>query len=223
MYDYLCFYDFEAAFNVVNTSEKIHMPIIYSYIIINTKIREIVDTYSEINIDPEILINSFLERILNFWLVTCPDRQQTYPIDFSETQKQIFDNQNFCEICLRYFTPDIIKCAHHEHNTRYSNYVSALCIRCNFKILRQKNLILISHNSTYDMAFLLKYSNEKYSWQMLTQKSNMKFYFLYMDRFLKFIDSFQFLKSSLAKLIIQTQKDQKDFYFLIDLFLINLI
>ena len=59
MYDYLCFYDFEAAFNVVNTSEKIHMPIIYSYIIINTKIREIVDTYSEINTDPEILIKSF--------------------------------------------------------------------------------------------------------------------------------------------------------------------
>ena len=210
--DFLCFYDFEAAFQEINTTEKIHIPIIFSYLIINTKYNQIVDFYTEVNSNPHQLVNSFLERLVNFWSATCPYYQIAFSIHFNEIQFENFERETNCKICLMEFSSDNFKCAHHDHTIEFHNYISALCSRCNLKIIRQKNLIIISHNSSYDMSFLIKYSKNSFAWKILTQKSNLKFYNISVKN-LSFVDSFQFLKSSLSNLIKQAQKDNKDFYF----------
>ena len=210
--DYIVFYDFEAGFHEINTSEKIHIPVIYSYLIIRTKLNEIVDFHTELNLNPELLVNSFLERIKNFWVTTCPYYQSSYLIHFSPSQLERHNSKTHCEICTMEFTEENYKCAHHDHTLYCNNYISALCLRCNLKITRQKKLFLISHNSSYDMNFLIKYSSNDYDWKILTQKSRLKFYNI-SARDLYFIDSYQFLKSSLSKLISQAKEDKKLFPF----------
>ena len=210
--DFLCFFDFEAGFHEINSSEKIHIPIIYSYLIISTKLNKIMDFHSELNLNPEILVNSFLQRLSNFWTSACPYYQSSYNIHFSTDQLISFNNETHCKICTIEFTNDNLKCAHHDHGLYYNNYISALCSKCNLKIKRQKELKVISHNSSYDMNFLIKYSSNDYPWKILTQKSSVKFYNISAKN-LYFIDSFQFLKSSLSKLIQQAKKDKQIFHF----------
>ena len=53
------------------------------------------------------------------------------------------------------FKDDNKKCAHPNHTLCYDNYLSALCSRCNLKVVRQKELKVVCRNSSYDMNFLL--------------------------------------------------------------------
>ena len=92
---------------------------------------------------------------------------------------------------------------HHNHLKEFKNFLGALCNRCNLQIKTQGKLIILSHYASYEIANILKYASSRHKFQVLTQKSRMKYYSLTINGVIDIIDSNQFLKSSLDKLIKQ--------------------
>ena len=177
--------------------------------IIKTKYNQVIDFYTEINLNPEILVNSFLERLNNFWSSTCPYYHSSFEINLEHQNLKLLIKKHIAKY-VQWNLQMIIESAlitiiPFAMIIIYQHYI---CSRCNLKVVCQKELKVISHKSSYDMNFFIKYSSSNYPCKILSQKSNVKFYNISAKN-LYFIDSYQFLKSSLTKLILQANKDEK--------------
>ena len=197
----LGFFDCECALLVQENGDKIHKPIIYSQVIVDTDKMEILDcnTYQG-----EDCVDHYLDRIKLFWNQnSCREKAMKYEIDYTQEQLVDFQISSHCQICRRKFDCETGKCMHHNHLVKESNYLGALCNRCNLQNTVQSKLIVLAHNASYDISNILKYSSNRHKFKVLTQKSNMKYYQLCVNKNIEMIDSYQFLKSSLDKLIKQ--------------------
>ena len=211
--DYIGFFDFECSFLEQGNGVKIHIPVIYSIIIVNTRLNIICDYFSYRGKDAYDTVEHFLCRILKFWDENKPRTSEQFPIHMSLEQQKAHENTIACQICNRLFD-NLIKVANHCHMEEYNNYESTLCQRCNLAQKTQAKLVLQAHFGSYDMGIILKYANSKYNFQVLTQKSDMKYYYVTVNRYIQFCDSYQFLKASLSKLCDQYLELNPDlFYF----------
>ena len=211
--DYIGFFDFECSFLDQGNGQKIHIPVIYSLIIVNTRLNIICDYFSYRGSDGYDTVEDFLTRILIFWDKNKPRTSEQFPIHMSLEQQIAHENSTRCASCNRAFD-NLIKVAHHCHMEEYANYESSLCQRCNLALKTQNKLVLLAHAGSYDISLILKYANSRYKFQVLTQKSNMKYYYATVNRYIQFCDSYQFLKASLSKLCDQyLESNPSLFYF----------
>ena len=194
MYRYLQFFDFESILKDSN-NEKIHHPISFSEITVDTKTHKIISNKSYLGED---CVNVYLEHTLNIWRDIYDNK---YPLNMTKYDEMNFQNSTYCMICERTFDQNIIKQRHHDHYEKKNNYIGSLCQRCNLSIKKQNKLISVAHNASYDIGLILKFCTPKYSFQTLPKKSHLKFYNVLVNNKIKIIDSLNFLRESLQKLV----------------------
>ena len=199
MYRYLQFFDFEAILKD-NNNEKIHIPISFSEITVDTKTNQIISNKSYLG---ENCVDVFLDHSLDTWNKI---ESKVYPLHMSRLDEIEFENSNSCKICKRKFNSDIIKTRHHDHYEPRNNFIGALCQRCNLSIKRQNKLISIAHNSSYDASLIIKFCSPKYTFKTLPKHSHLKFYNVLVNNKIKIIDSLNFLRESLQKLVEDHKK-----------------
>ena len=91
------FFDIECSLVPNENGEKIHKPIIYSQMIIDTENCEILDitVYRGEN-----CINHYLENLIKFWSRYLEVKKiEKYPIDSSPEQLRKFEKAKKCGIC----------------------------------------------------------------------------------------------------------------------------
>ena len=130
-------------------------------------------------------------------------------------------NAIHCVICKKKFLTKKDKCRDHNHLKQWDNYRSTICNRCNFTYASdraQSKIYVILHNlSNYDAKLIFAaLGNMKINMGKLSviPKSTEKFLSFSIGCF-TFIDSYQFLTSSLAILTENLRlKGTDEFYYL---------
>ena len=129
-YRYLQFFDFEALLKDVknvktNENEKIHIPISFSQITVDTKNNEILSHNTYLGLD---CVDIFLTQSLELWDKIA---SKTYCLAMSDENVRDFENATMCKLCDIEFGPYVRKVRHHCHYTVSPNYLYALCNNCN--------------------------------------------------------------------------------------------
>ena len=134
--------------------------------------------------------------------------QKNEDIILTEEDQEIFDNANKCYICdeeIKY------KCRDHDHFT--GKYRGAAHCKCNINFFSNRYLPVVFHNLRgYDGHQIIReafnlYPDREFSIIPNSFEKFMSFKF----GSLKFIDSFQFMASSLEKLV-ENLYDENDKY-----------
>jgi hypothetical protein len=159
-------------------------------------------------------IHNFLIHLDNLYTVLDIKRRIDIPITFSATDKLDFETAKTCWLCEKDFesenlhilsrlnsdSSDLIKCAHHDHMT--GKYIGACHSLCNLQLkYKYKAIPVVMHNfKSYDSHLILE--GIRGSRNVTVIPSNSEHYIsISIDNKFKFIDSYQFLPSSLAKLV----------------------
>lgn len=133
----------------------------------------------------------------------------------NETEFQ-FQNAKNCHICGKVFTADDIKVRDHVHiglnddinSPLYSNYRGAACQACNLNLKEPNFIPVIFHNLVGFDSHPLVLALSKYKEKKLNCiAKNMENYISFSLGDLRFIDSYQFMSSSLESLISNLSKD----------------
>ena len=194
----VAFTDFECGLIKAPNGTKIHLPLIYALVVVDTERMEVLKHTVYRGLD---CVDHFLDNIKAFWKEYNPRKNSVkYGIDMTIENQREFMLSDKCFICKRTFIQGE-KTAHHDHLIEKQNYIGALCNRCNLQITVQQNLTVVAHNANYDISLILKHASNTHGIQVITQKSDMKYFYLSVDKRIKLVDSYQILKSSLAKLV----------------------
>ena len=131
-------------------------------------------------------------------------------------QQQLdFNLSTVCPKCNKTFSPDNYKVRDHDHIT--GNYRGPLCHKCNSQLTLKRNILpVIFHNfKNYDAHLLIKHGIDKFKHWQLSVISQTAEKFMHLTAkvpvgqtktgkaiffTIKFINSFQFMSSSLANL-----------------------
>ena len=134
---------------------------------------------------------------------------ENYPLQMSKQDYLKHKKLKRCEICQKRFSKLNPKMRDHYHSVgpKISNYRYTLCNRCNLTFASNKNIFPISivfHNlSGYDSHLIIseleKYAKNREKIQIIPRNSE-KYISFTIGRW-RFIDSFQFLHSSLDTLV----------------------
>src|SRR5262249_49803221 len=118
-----------------------------------------------------------------------------------------------CEACDRKFTAKNHKTAHHDHLT--GSYIAPICRGCNLNLKYRKYgdsffIPVIIHNLRgYDSHLILKAMPEEFTPEEIRViANNTERYMAFQVRNLRFLDSLQFLNTSLDALTKDLQPDQ---------------
>lgn len=141
------------------------------------------------------------------------------PMTFTAEDKLNFDAATYCWLCEQPFESreyithlsaplvrDLIKCRHHSHLD--SKYVGTVHSLCNLQLKYKNRAIpILTHNfAKYDSHFIVQGIDREIDVQVVP--SNSEHYIsVIFDNKLKFLDSFQFLPSSLSALIEEIPPD----------------
>jgi hypothetical protein len=166
------------------------------------------------------IVERFMDELDYLYEVLDVRRNIDLPIKFTEQNKIDFDQATTCWMCEEPFEnesrqllsrmnsgkKDLIKCAHHNHLT--GEYIGACHSLCNLQLkYKHKAVPIIIHNlKSYDSHLIL--SGLKKARNIFVIPSNSEHYMsITVDHKFKFIDSFQFLPSSLQKLVSELPKN----------------
>ena len=119
----------------------------------------------------------------------------------SQEEKEYFDSPNaVCHICEKPFLYDDIRTRDHCHV--FSDYLGPAHQGCNLNRNKYLRIPLFSHGgSNYDMHLFTKVLNAKHcDYLKITPKTSEKYSTIYMNNYI-FLDSTQFLPSSLDDLV----------------------
>ena len=162
--------------------------------------------------------------------------KQVDMLPFTKHEKENFRAAIHCDCCEEAFTVTNPKVRHHEHIS--GQYLFAACNNCNLQLKpkkfakksgdkRQRNQandffvpILFHNGAGFDYHFVIKHVHRKY---LERQKANQKVtiddvnvipqnsekYLMFQIGHLRFLDSFQFLSTSLEQLVSLLRKSGK--------------
>ena len=128
-------------------------------------------------------------------------------------QQKFHDEVTTCITCHKHFSPENHKVHHHDHVT--GDYIGAACNNCNLQLKPRHHqnffVPVVFHNlKNYDGHIILKYFRHCIAEPLRNQKGyrdiqvialNSERYISFEFNGFRFIDSFQFLPSSLDKLV----------------------
>lgn len=136
--------------------------------------------------------------------------RQRYPKPYlNVAEKAEFKKATECYLCHKEFTISDYKVRDHSHVT--GKYRGASHSSCNKAYRQMSNIPVIFHNlKGYDSHLIIQAIKEHHNFQISVIANNIEnFKTFSLDRF-KFIDSFQFMASSLEKLTENLKKDSMD-------------
>jgi len=118
-----------------------------------------------------------------------------------------------CSACKCEFTKNNYKVHHHCHVT--GQYIAPVCNNCNLQLKNRKFgnksfIPLFMHNArSYDSHFIIKNLHNANAKVQVIPTNSEKFLAVQIDS-IRFLDSFQFLSSSLDKLVSTMARDNTD-------------
>ena len=137
------------------------------------------------------------------------NQHPNFKIDWTPASKAHHAKATRCENCHVTFNHQTRKVAHHYHYIAKDNYANALCNKCNLKFQeRVKKLVVLVHNLSYDLSLILKQASPNFDFKLNKRRGFHYYSGDTMD--LKFYDSMNMLKGSLASLAKEHIKNSGD-------------
>ncbi|XP_039284341.1 uncharacterized protein LOC120351379 isoform X1 [Nilaparvata lugens] len=157
----------------------------------------------------EKIIEQFLDEIIAIGRNCSIDMQQEVPmIELNEEQLLAFNNSTVCFLCNDEFKANEIRIRHHSHTT--GHFLGATHKSCNLNAKAPKLLNCFFHNFRgYDSHFIVKALAGRKEKIDCIANSSEKFLTITIDR-VRFLDSFQFLSSSLQSLVANLASDTEN-------------
>ena len=140
-------------------------------------------------------------------------KETNFPINFSNSQLEIFQKAISCHCCHKLFSSTVKKVADHNHLIEKHNFRFALCDKCNltYGANRDYNLTLFCHNLNYDIKFILEKLDGEKKVEILA-RNTQNFLSVKIGQFL-FLDTMNFLDGSLARNVENVRKDSMNNFF----------
>jgi len=136
------------------------------------------------------------------------------PMDpLTDEEARIHNAATVCFTCEQPFTSDNYKVHHHCHIT--GKYIASVCNNCNLQLKHRKHndkyfIPLFMHNArSYDSHFIIKNFHDPNANIQVIPTNTEKFLAVQIDN-IRFLDSFQFLSSSLDNLVSTMVRDDTD-------------
>ncbi|XP_035208985.1 uncharacterized protein LOC118183516 [Stegodyphus dumicola] len=211
---YIIYADFEAIVKKVHTSEPSHatsytQPIMkheacgYAYIVIGPDGKSLKPAHVYRGSDA---VDNFLQNIIREKDELAETLTHIVPLIMTPQQEQDFLTATICNLCKKPLYKDRVR--DHDHLT--GHYRGALHSLCNLKYRLQKKIPVVFHNlKHYDAHHIMQGLGKIEDHQIEVIATNMEKYITFalskkhnkIKVSLQFIDSFQFLNTSLEKLV----------------------
>jgi uncharacterized C2H2 Zn-finger protein len=188
---------------------QIHKPIAVAYLIISKE----ESHYREFK--GENCMENFLQSLEETTQNICEwmEKNCREPIQMSNTEEKLWNSATNCYLCQKTFLTSENKCRDHDH--RNGSYRGAACNDCNRRRqLNRRKVTVVMHNfKNYDVHHVVREGLQAVKhWSVSIIPLTFEKYLTLQARFpmksnpsqlclLSFIDSYQFLNSSLAHLI----------------------
>ena len=171
--------------------------------------KTVVKCYKHHGLDAAKRLVDDLERALQF----VRDNPLKEPIDMTLRDKENFDKATACQDCKRPFTPDFIPYQHHDHAT--GKYIAALCNGCNLRVKPSGGVPCLVHNLAYDLCSFIRelgrLAKNKGRSPFVIAPSGERIRYLSFESVISFIDTTQYVHTSLQKLVKDHKDSQGDF------------
>ena len=214
-------FDFESAMtttdgppHATNYSEEIykHKPVSYSMVFMDFCGKVL---FSRTEASEEKCLELFMKALEDASASLSPFLDRIAEMEIDQEEEARFGESNACHICLRSFTMGQEKVRDHCHWT--GKYLGPAHIKCNLSARRPKYIPMYAHNfSGYDSHFVMQALVENREKTKRRKKIsglgyNMeKMRTIQFDRF-RFLDSMQFMPTSLAKVTEDLRRSNHDF------------
>lgn len=141
---------------------------------------------------------------------------QIEPLIMSEETEKQFQEATNCYVCNRSFNEKLIKNRDHDHlgvngdteSPQYSNYRGSACVRCNLNLQHPPFIPCYFHNlKNFDSHLLLTEAGSYKNRKLTCIPNNMEKYISFSSGKLRFVDSYQFMNSSLETLVENLAND----------------
>jgi hypothetical protein len=211
--DFVIYADIECL--LVPSTEKnvlqTHKPIATAYLVVSN--HSSLEQYKVFT--GESCLVDFLKSLEETATYICEWMRTHYrqPLKMTEEEESCWESASVCYMCSKTFTSTETKCRDHDH--RNGSYRGAACSDCNRRrqMQRQKITVVMHNFKNYDVHHVVREGLQAMThWSISVIPLTFEKYLTLQARFplridaschclLSFIDSFQFLNSSLAKLV----------------------
>lgn len=190
-----------------NIKVQSHIPCAYTFLLINNE--------NEVLLEKKYFGHNaaehFIEMLLDEEEEWIRDYLKTYEpmLELTDEEKHLYENTDICHICEKKIKNEEFKCRDHDHKT--GQFIGVAHQVCNLNRTTQSRVPIYMHNATkYDLHFIVKCMNNK---RVRADHLNVlpfnseQFRTLSFNSF-QFVDSLQFLKSSLDTLASDLYKSE---------------
>lgn len=185
----------------------------YSYIVVssNSKYSKSPVVYRGDN-----AVQHFFENMIKEEEYIQSKLDQIEPLIMSEETEKQFQEATNCYVCNRSFNEKLIKNRDHDHlgvngdteSPQYSNYRGSACVRCNLNLQHPPFIPCYFHNlKNFDSHLLLTEAGSYKNRKLTCIPNNMEKYISFSSGKLRFVDSYQFMNSSLETLVENLAND----------------
>ena len=182
-----------------------HIAVSYTLVVL-----DINDTivFHEFYVGPDAVIK-FLDTLKDVYNKVMKEMKKQLPMN---TNLKANFNENVCHICLKEFLPGEIKTRDHDHFSNDGQIRGIAHQSCNINLRVTYFLPVIIHNSkNYDNHLILKHIPENYAKCISIIPVNLEKFTMFSLDSIKFLDSFQFLDTSLENLVQNLIKSNHEF------------
>ena len=160
-------------------------------------------------------VDGFLEDLLKEETYIRNILSEIEPLIMSEKAESEFQSATNCYICGRQFNEKLIKVRDHAHegksgcnsSPQYTNYRGASCQRCNLNLQNPTFIPVVMHNCRGFDSHLIMSGVGKCQKDIQVIPNSMEKYISFQVSKLRFLDSYQFMPSSLEILIDNLAQD----------------
>ena len=154
-------------------------------------------------------VMKFLETLKSVYIKVMQEMKKKLPMN---TDLKSNYNENICYICEKEFLPGQIKTRDHDHFSNDGQIRGLAHQSCNVNLRATYFLPVIIHNSkNYDNHLILKHIPENYAQSISIIPVNLEKFTMFTLDSIKFLDSFQFLDTSLENLVQNLIKSNHEF------------
>ena len=201
---FICYADFESTSSPLQDGNHVSQqdPCAFAYKVVSEDPRYTKNTITYVGSKAS---KKFLECMIEEQKECMQILDYVRPMTFTEENKKQFESARNCCICERPFTAydrthsKIVR--HHNHLT--SKYIGAACKTCNINCKQNKYFLpIVIHNLRgYDSHLIMQSVGLFKDKNIKCLANNMEKYISFSVGSLRFIDSLQFMNSSLDKLV----------------------